>query len=167
MRIARRYGGAAAAVAITAAALVALPGSASSAPDHHNRCAVYLGLTEKVLESHYDDQPPTGFSVGDGGSYVNQLITRNGTVVATVSGTSVAVYQDGPQLWTVMTNTDKFADGDVIAAGLNDVTALMAGEWLSLPAKGVSGKLAGMTGTRSFKKRIDTPDLYDSKLVLC
>jgi hypothetical protein len=161
----RRNGIRRAAVALTLAvtALGGTPAIASAAAS--SGCVVYDNLTEKVLESHYDDQAPAGYSVGDSGTFHNQLI-KDGVVIADVTGTSHAVYQSGDHLYTIMENKDVYKDGVVQALGINDTSALIAGEKLSIPAVGLSGKLKGKIGTRSYQ-RTATDGVYTSSLKLC
>jgi Allene oxide cyclase barrel like domain len=161
-------------VAVAAAAVAGLPASAeasatASTPKHHKSrtdCIVYEDLTEKVLGRTYTDNPPAGYSAGDTGTFNNQLISAQGAVLAAVAGTSLVVYVDATNIWTLIDNTDTFADGAVRSAGLWNAAKLSTGEWVSVPSVGISGPYAGKTGTRSFRAT-STPNVYDSKLELC
>jgi hypothetical protein len=156
----------AAVIALAGVVVAALPATASTATPGRSRCIVMDNLTEKVLEAGLRDTPPEGYSPGDVGWYKNQLISPRGKVLADVEGTSDIIYVDEDNLWTIMDNTDTFADGAIRSNGITDATRLLANEWVSVPAVGVSGRYAGKTGTRSFV-RTATEGIYDSKIRLC
>ncbi|MFC5667973.1 hypothetical protein ACFP3U_34035 [Kitasatospora misakiensis] len=169
-KITRRTG---AALAIALGLLVTVPATAGTATadagrsaSHHQPKSIDLNpLQEKVLERSYNDVPPTGFSVGDGGTWHTQLTNAAGKVVADTTGTSKAVYQSADGLFTIMDNTDVFKDGSVHSFGLVNTDKLIAGENIALPVVGGTGRYAGYIGFRSFQ-RTATEGIYTSRLQL-
>ncbi|MFE2218483.1 hypothetical protein ACFW93_42045 [Streptomyces canus] len=159
-----------AAVALTASVagvLVGAPASASATGGAGSGCVVFKHLTETVLNATYNDALPTGYSLGDSGSWHNQLTDRNGKVVADVVGASHVLFQTGDELWTEQDNTDTLADGGVVrSVGVTSVTDLVAGEKQTIKAWGLTGKYEGMIGERSFRLT-DVEDVYESSLRLC
>lgn len=165
------------AIAVAVGLTVAVPAAAGSASaatpaaaSHHAHPRMiaqidFYPLQEKVLAATYDDVAPAGFSVGDGGTWHNELIDASGTVIADVTGTSKAIYQAPDGLYTVMDNTDVLADGSVHSEGLVNNDELSAGENITLPAIGVSGRYKGYAGIRTFQ-RTDTENVYLSRLEL-
>ena len=153
-------------LALAVSAVTAVPANAAPAPDKPH-CIVYDNLTEKVLTASFTDVPPEGYSVGDLGRWDNNLISADGVVLAEAIGGSIVKYNNEEQgLGVYQWNTDTFANGVVKEAGMTDGWALLAGEWISIPAWGVSGKYRGLVGTRSFK-RTSEDGIYQSKLELC
>jgi hypothetical protein len=147
-------------------ASAATPGAAARVAHPRTPAAIdYYPLQEKVLSATYDDEPPTGYSVGDGGTWHNQLIDAHGTVIADVTGTSKALYEDSSGLYEVMDNTDVLKDGTVHSAGLVNNNDLTDGKTVTLPAVGVSGRYKGYVGIRTFQ-RTSTDNVYLSRLEL-
>ncbi|MFF1909359.1 hypothetical protein [Kitasatospora sp. NPDC058218] len=171
-KITRRTG---AALAIALGLLVTVPATAatasadagrSAAANRHQPRSIDLDrLQEKVLERSYNDVPPTGFSVGDGGTWHTQLSNSDGKVIADTTGTSKAVYQGSDGLFTIMDNTDVLKDGSVHSFGLVNTDKLIAGENIALPVVGGTGRYAGYIGFRYFQ-RTATEGIYVSRLLL-
>ncbi|MFI7343950.1 hypothetical protein ACIBUY_39140 [Streptomyces sp. NPDC050085] len=150
-----------------AGVLVTMPADASTARAHHHGCVTFKNLTETVLNATYDDADPKGYSLGDSGSWHNQLTDSRGRVVADVTGNSHVLFAQGDVLWTHQDNTDTLADGSVVRSiGVTNVNDLVAGKDESLKAWGLTGKYEGWIGTRSFRLT-DVEDVYDSSLTLC
>jgi hypothetical protein len=156
---------AAGAAALAAIAVVAVPTAASAAPAKPH-CIIFDQLTEKVLAAGFTDLPPAGYSAGDIGTWHNQLITAEGDVIADVNGTSDIVHADASELSVYLQNTDTFVNGEVRSAGMMNGYALFAGQWVTIPAYGVSGRYQGRVGTRSFRLT-SVPNVYQANLTLC
>ncbi|MEU9291529.1 hypothetical protein AB0D57_44685 [Streptomyces sp. NPDC048275] len=157
---------AAAVTASVAGVLVGVPASASATGTAGSGCVVYRNLTEHVLSATYDDAPPAGYSVGDGGSWHNELTDRSGKVVADAVGNSRVLFQTGDELWTEQDNTDTLANGAVVrSVGVTSVNDLTAGVKQTIEAWGLSGRYEGWRGERSFK--LTGEDVYESSLWLC
>jgi hypothetical protein len=149
----------------TAGTAAATPTAAARAAHKHSGRIDFYPLTEKVLSANYDDEDPAGYSVGDSGTWHTQLISADGTVLADATGTSRAIVQGADGLYTVMDNTDVFKDGTVVSAGLVNTDKLGAGDNISLPAIGMTGRYVGYVGTRSFQ-RTSVDGVYVSRLTL-
>jgi hypothetical protein len=116
------------------------------------------GLKEVVISLTYNDVPPAGPSVGDTGTYVDDLYAADGTEIGQVTGTAHILYQDpaSGDLYSLYDQTITLPGGTVHAEGLVNVEDEIAGDWVSVPAWGTSGKYLGLVGTRSWQAESHT-----------
>ena len=157
-----------AAAAVSLAACVLVPGSASASPDQAkpkavpNTVCTTITANEHVLSRSQEDADPVGVAnVGDIGHFNNDFRKDDGTLVAETHGTVRILYtraSDG-HLFGRYRETIKFADGGVVTTlGVADISAMLEGGKSYIALTGVGGRYRGYFGIREwdFLTRNDT-----------
>jgi hypothetical protein len=137
------------AAAVCTAVVPAGSASAASVPAPVS----FDNLQEVVISLTYNDVPPAGPSVGDTGTYVDDLYTADGTEIGVVTGTADILYQDpaSGDLYSLYNQSITLPGGTIHAEGLVNVDDEIAGDWVTVPAWGTGGKYRGLIGTRSWQ----------------
>jgi hypothetical protein len=155
---------AAAPAAVAASPAVAAPRAAAE----HRGAAVTLDpLVEVITSLVIDSSSPSGPVVGDSFTYVTVLHDATGTVVGGVRGRCAWLFvrrSDGHLLgWC--SEALALSGGTVRTWGGIDAASVFSGAVTRFQAAGVSGRYAGMRGTREFAA---TPDenVWQSRVVL-
>jgi Allene oxide cyclase barrel like domain len=174
---------AAANAGLTAAGTASAESATGDAPARNAQaaqrgCVTFDNLTEVIYQSHYSVANGQFPSVGETADYSDwffdqQTSAASGTVDihrkligvvhghATVPGTNAAGH-----VVEAATEHIVLPGGTVEVSGSFDTAEMFAGKWITGPAKGISGRYRGMTGTRSFQL-IKPAALLNAKIELC
>lgn len=160
-----------AAVAACVLGLAAVPGTAAAHGSQQGRgCVTLEGLREVTHLTMHDGGAP-GPGAGDLIESHNELFDARGRLFGTSDGTiGVYAHPVTGELWEWVVATDRLPGGKVVWAGQFKLGPAVAGEVVTLPATGVSGKYKGKTGERWFRL-VDRPaensTELDSGVSLC
>ena len=103
------------------------------------------------------------------GDYMSKVFDSSGDQIATVTEGRIHILGERPvdgHLMDHATEEIAFADGNVHAEGIFDLTKMMEGEWQGLPLMGTSGRYCGMIGVEIFQA-IELPVKFHEKIILC
>jgi hypothetical protein len=164
-------------VAVAAPAAAAAPAAkppapartaSTSAAGEHRGAAVTLDrLVEVITSLVIDSSSPSGPVVGDSFTYITVLHDGTGAVVGGVRGRCgwLFVRRSDGHLLGWCNETLALTGGTVRTWGGIDAATVFSGAVTRLAAVGVSGRYAGILGSREFAATPD-PNVWQSRVVL-
>jgi hypothetical protein len=162
-----------AALAVAATSLVALgaaglPGSAAAATESRQACVQIDDLDEVTVARTHDDAAPEGLSVGDIGTYTNEMRDADGNLVGTVYGRVEMVYQNpvnGHVIGKYTEDIEFTNGGEVSTIGLGDINDMLEGGSVYVALEGTAGEYEGYRGYRQWD--FQTRELVIAHFTMC
>ncbi|RKN37296.1 allene oxide cyclase barrel-like domain-containing protein [Streptomyces hoynatensis] len=162
---------AAAASAISLAAVLAPQTASAAAPEHHGNGGRSIGTN---CVSHDDiSEFVTGgtgsvIEPGNQGTYQTILSNSEGEQIGSVDADVTVLWQNpaNDHWFYYITETITLEDGTLRTAGIIDHTAVSQGQTPYLPAFGVSGVYRGKVGGRQFEI-VEEPVNWATHIILC